>query len=161
MKQRLIGGEVRRLQNLLSREIDSYVRSLGNYGELISGPNMFICKSHILFCNFFSIEHEGEDIHQCDLEKVLQTTKSTCSKVLSTMERKGLIARVNAQDNRCKKIVITEFGRNIINDFDKKIYAHDSKLVEGLSQDEIDTFLHCLEVMKQNCLRLEKENKNK
>ena len=153
MKQRLIGGEVRRLQNLLSREIDSYVRSLVNYGELISGPNMFICK--------YIIEHEGEDIHQCDLEKVLQTTKSTCSKVLSTMERKGLIARVNAQDNRCKKIVITEFGRNIINDFDKKIYAHDSKLVEGLSQDEIDTFLHCLEVMKQNCLRLEKENKNK
>ncbi len=153
MKQRLIGGEVRKLQNLLSREIDSYVRSLGSTSDLISGPNMFICK--------YIIEHEDEDIHQCDLEKVLQTTKSTCSKVLSTMERKGLIERVSASDNRCKKIVITDYGRNLINEFDKKIYAHDKTLVEGLSNEEVETFLHCLDVIKDNCLKSEKETKNK
>ncbi len=153
MEDRLIGGEVRKLQNLLGREIDSYVRSLDFKGELISGPNMFICK--------YIMEHEGEDIHQCDLEKVLQTTKSTCSKVLSTMERKGLIQRVNACDNRYKKVVITDFGKEIVTEFDKKIYAHDKTLTEGLSEDEVNTFLHCLEVIKNNCLKNEKINKQK
>lgn len=150
-KKKLIGGEVRRLQNLLSRELDSYVRSLDICSDLISGPNMFICQ--------YIIEHDSEDIHQCDLEKVLQTTKSTCSKVLSTMERKGLIERINGLDNRCKRIVVTEYGRNLVTEFNKKIYAHDKTLVEGLSQDEVDTFLHCLEVIRNNCLKNEKENK--
>lgn len=91
--KRLIGAEIRGLQNLISRQLEGLTSNLGE--NLISGPNLFILK--------YLMENEGKDVFQCDLEKVLSVTKSTCSKVLTTMQQKGLIERSSVSDARYKK----------------------------------------------------------
>lgn len=138
--KRLIGAEIRSLQNLISRQLDGFTSTLGE--DMVSGPNLFILK--------YLTENEGKDLFQCDLEKVLSVTKSTCSKVLSTMQQKGLIDRRGVEDARYKKIVITEKGKNLVEKFDKFIYAHDESLVKGLTEEQITTFLRCIDVIKAN-----------
>ncbi len=138
--KRLIGAEIRSLQNLISRQLDGFTSTLGE--DMVSGQNLFILK--------YLTENEGKDLFQCDLEKVLSVTKSTCSKVLSTMQQKGLIDRRGVEDARYKKIVITEKGKNLVEKFDKFIYAHDESLVKGLTEEQITTFLRCIDVIKSN-----------
>ena len=94
--KRLIGAEIRGLQNLISRQLDGFTSTLGD--DLVSGPNLFILK--------YLMENEGKDVFQRDFEKVLSVTKSTCSKVLTTMQQKGLIERSSVADARYKKSLL-------------------------------------------------------
>lgn len=59
--KRLIGAEIRGLQNLISRQLDGLTSTLGE--GFLSGPNLFILK--------YLMENEEKDVFQCDLEKVL------------------------------------------------------------------------------------------
>ena len=138
--KRLIGAEIRGLQNLIARQLDGLTSTLGE--DFLSGQNLFILK--------YLMENEEKDVFQCDLEKVLSVTKSTCSKVLTTMQQKGLIERSGVSDARYKKISITEKGKNLIEKFDKFIYAHDESLVKGLTDEQIRTFLYCIDTIKSN-----------
>lgn len=140
--KRLIGAEIRGLQNLISRQLDGFTSTLGD--DLVSGPNLFILK--------YLMENEGKDVFQRDLEKVLSVTKSTCSKVLTTMQQKGLIERSSVADARYKKIIITEKGKNLVEKSDEFIYAHDESLVKGLTEEQIKTFLYCIDTIKSNIL---------
>ncbi len=140
--KRLIGAEIRSLQNLISRQLDGFTATLGE--DLVSGPNLFILK--------YLMENPEKDVFQCDLEKVLSVTKSTCSKVLTTMQQKGLIERSGVSDARYKKIDITEKGRKLVEKCDKFIYAHDESLVRGLTEEQIKTFLYCIDTIKANIL---------
>ncbi len=138
--KRLIGAEIRSLQNLISRQLDGFTASLGE--DLVSGPNLFILK--------YLVANQDKDVFQCDLEKVLSVTKSTCSKVLTTMQQKGLIERSGVADARYKKITVTQKGKNLVEKCDKFIYAHDESLVKGLSEEQIQTFLFCIDTIKAN-----------
>lgn len=140
--KRLIGAEIRGLQNLISRQLDGFTATLGE--DLVSGPNLFILK--------YLMENQKKDIFQCDLEKVLSVTKSTCSKVLTTMQQKGLIERSGVKDARYKKITVTEKGKKLVEKCDKFIYEHDKSLVEGLTEEQIQTFLYCIDTIKANIL---------
>ncbi|MDD4291732.1 MAG: MarR family winged helix-turn-helix transcriptional regulator [Clostridia bacterium] len=138
--QKLIGAEIRNLQNLISRQLDNHAASLG-FND-ISGPNLFILK--------YLLDNGDKDIFQRDIEKALSVTKSTCSKVLSTMQKKGLIARCSVEDARLNKIIVTEKGCELKTKFDNFIYGHDKSLTEGLTEDEITTFLYCIDKIKEN-----------
>lgn len=138
--EKLIGAEIRNLQNLISRQMENYALSLG-FSD-VSGPNVFILK--------YLTDNTEKDIFQRDIEKILSVTKSTCSKVLSTMQRKGLINRSSVADARLKKITVTEKGIALVKRFDGFIYNHDKSLTEGLTEDEINTFLYCIDKIKEN-----------
>lgn len=114
----------------------------GNIKERISGPNVFILK--------FLKANETKDIFQRDIEKVLETTKSTCSKVLSTMEGKGLIKRVPVNDARFNKICLTPLGEEILNDADSRMEIFEENLKRNLTEEQISTFFYCIDEMKKN-----------
>lgn len=138
--KKLIGVEIRALQNMIARRIEK--SESGNIKERISGPNVFILK--------FLKANETKDIFQRDIEKVLETTKSTCSKVLSTMEGKGLIKRVPVNDARFNKICLTPLGEEILNDVDSRMEIFEENLKRNLTQEQISTFFYCIDEMKKN-----------
>lgn len=138
---KLIGAEVKGFANLLGRYLDSSMPKSTGYPQL-SGPNIFILK--------FIHDHENEDIFQKDIEKKLMITKSTCSKVLSTMEEKNLIQRVSVNDARYKKIVVTALGDEIRQKADACVSRMEDKLKQGLSNEEIETFFRIIDKMKVN-----------
>ena len=141
--KRLIGAEIRNLQNLIARSLDKFTGSIQEVS--LSGSNFFILK--------YLSENRNRDVFQRDIEKVSSITKSTCSKVLSVMESKGLITRSAIDDARFKKIEITPLGEELSKKIDERVYAHDKSLVEGLTEEQIQTFLFCIDTIKSNILK--------
>lgn len=138
--KKLIGAEVKSLQNMVSRHIEKREKEKGK--ERVSAPNLFILK--------FLRENEERDVFQRDLEEVLETTKSTCSKVISTMEGKGFLKREAVADARFNKISLTPLGRSIVDDADKRMEKFESTLKRGLTDEQLEIFFYCIDTMKRN-----------
>lgn len=59
------------------------------------------------------LEEHGE-VYQRDLENEFQVNRSTITKIVQIMERKGYIRRETVpQDGRLKRLVLTELGRGL------------------------------------------------
>ena len=84
-------------------------------------------------------------------------TRSTASTVLSLMEKKELIIReVLKEDNRVKKVMITDKGKSVNADIKKEIDDFEQTLILGLSEEEINQFLNCINKIKNNLKEEEK-----
>ncbi len=140
--EKLIGKEIKALQNMVTRRIEKQSLELGK--DRLSGANVFILK--------FLSDNTDRDIFQRDIEKVLETTKSTCSKVLSTMESKGFVKREAVADARFNKISLTPVGEAIVKAADARMEELERMLRQGLTEEQLETFFFCIERMKKNIL---------
>ena len=78
-------------------------------------------------------EHEDEMVTQKDIEMAFGITRSTASTVLSLMEKKELITReVLKEDNRVKKVLITDKGKSVNADIKKEIDDFEANLTQVL-----------------------------
>ena len=102
----------------------------------------------------FAIRNNNNTICQKDIEEYVPCNKSTISSILNTMEKNGLIVRVdNESDLRKKNIVLTSKSKKIIEilDNDKDNLLND--LVYGISKDEMNLFNDVLMKLKNNIER--------
>ena len=136
-----LGLEIKRLNNLISRNI-SNLETISLLNE-ISNSNGFILR--------YIEEHEDEVITQKDIEKAFGITRSTASTVLSLMEKKELIVReVLKEDNRVKKVLITDKGKKINSDIKKEIDQFELNLIKGFNAEELKQFLFYIDKLKEN-----------
>ena len=136
-----LGLEIIRLNNLISRNI-SNLETISLLNE-ISNSNGFILR--------YIEEHEDEVITQKDIEKAFGITRSTASTVLSLMEKKELIVReVLKEDNRVKKVLITDKGKKINSDIKKEIDQFELNLIKGFNDEELKQFLFYIDKLKEN-----------
>jgi DNA-binding MarR family transcriptional regulator len=85
-------------------------------------------------------DRDGEDVYQKDIEEKFSVTRSTVSKVLKGMEAKGLLFRENvSNDARLKRLKMTDEGRRISHLASIERDALESRMTEGLTEDELDT----------------------
>ncbi len=138
--KKLIGAEIKSLQNMIARQLDNHFMQVGDCA--ISGPNAFMLK--------YLKDNPDKDIFQKDFEQILSTTKSTCSKVLSKMEEKGFIKREGVSDARYRKIILLPRGKEIVEKTTEFIDEYEKKMLTGLTDEQIETFLECITVMKKN-----------
>lgn len=144
LMERIIGAEIKSLQNMLLRQIEKQGTELGK--ERPSGPGLFLLK--------FLRDNKDKDVFQRDLEKALGTTKSTCSKVLSGMEEKGFVRRVSVADARFNKICLTPLGEEVVKIADRHMEEFEAKLRIGLTDEQLATFFACIDRMKKNLSEL-------
>lgn len=136
-----IGFEIKVISNMF-RRINN-ISGNRNYITSVSGSNTWIIG--------YLVMNEGKDVFQKDLEKKFSIRRSTASKTLQLMEKKGLIRRESVfYDARLKKIILTdkalELHRMIIDDM-----KNANKIAtEGLTDEEINTFLKVTEKMRNN-----------
>lgn len=136
-----LGLEIKRLNNLISRNI-SNLETISLLNE-ISNSNGFILR--------YIEEHEDEVITQKDIEKAFSITRSTVSTVLSLMEKKELIVReVLKEDNRVKKVLITDKGKKINSDIKKEIDQFELNLIKGFNDEELKQLLFYIDKLKEN-----------
>jgi DNA-binding MarR family transcriptional regulator len=85
-------------------------------------------------------DRDGEDVYQKDIEEKFSVTRSTVSKVLKGMEAKGLLFRENvSNDARLKRLKMTDEGRRICHLAAIERDAIDNRMIDGLTDDELDT----------------------
>lgn len=134
-----LGGKV----IILSNQVKHYLHQAAE-AEGISGS-----QSRIL--HFLVRESAGRDIYQKDIEDQFFLRRSTVTQTLQSMERNGLITRCSvASDARLKKLVLTDYGRELSARIEARVEKMESHLAHNLSQEEITAFHHLMEKMSRN-----------
>jgi len=135
-----IGKEIIGVSNIVKRNFNN-IESIKELNS-ISGTNGFIIKY---------IYDSKNDVYQKDLEKEFLITRSTCSKILSLMEKKDLIIRQGVEsDLRIKKLVLTDKAKELAKKVDLDIKKFDQNLLNGFSSEEVIDFMNYLERIKKN-----------
>lgn len=142
MKKR-VGPELKILDNMISRKL-----FLLHEKENI---NITIMHSRILAYLFKNKSHK---IYQRDLEKYFDLRRSTMSGILQTMEKNGLILRIDDTfDARLKEVVVTSFSENKFKKIEKQMLLFDKMLTEGITKEELENFFYVIDKMKKNILK--------
>lgn len=145
MKARLmrknLGYEIKTLARMMKQCIDSteFMRT----NEQMTGMQGWVL-------GYFT-HHDGQEIFQRDLEAEFRVRRSTMTQLLNTMEKGGLIERVECEkDRRLKKIVPTPLARDYMRRSEEAILIAEQQLTRGFSKEEIDTFYSFIERCKYN-----------
>jgi DNA-binding MarR family transcriptional regulator len=136
-----IGFELRSLNNLIMRKVEN---SFGK-GQIdaITGTNGWIIG--------FLAANADKEIYQKDLEEQFSITRSTASKVLILMEKKGLIERSGVpHDARLKKLMLTEKARKISELMIANADQFENTLTKGFTEEETEYLYHFIQKMRKN-----------
>ncbi|MEE1296109.1 MAG: MarR family winged helix-turn-helix transcriptional regulator [Bifidobacterium sp.] len=133
--------EIRALNNLIGR----YWNVCMPEESRISGSNTPI----ILYLN----ERRDEDVFQYDIERTFSITRSTASRVLGLMEKKGLIERTRVDwDARVRKITLTPKAQDFVAELNRTARNLEGTLLKGFTDGEQHQLMDMLATMKQNLM---------
>lgn len=140
MESHEIGIRLRMLNNAVRRYLD---KNAGMY-EL----------DHFTCSNAWIIAHicrSGGCVFQRDLENEFGITRSTASKVIILLEKKGLIKREGvSHDARLKKITLTEKSIDIAKALHENSKEMEAQLVKGFSPQELEVLYGYLDRIQAN-----------
>lgn len=141
MQNKDIGLAVRKLSNLIKRDIENSASRIGV--ESIKGVNGWAIR--------YFYKNREKDIFQKDFEERFSIRPSTASKILKTMEEKGYILRQSVEnDARLKKIVLTKSAVELHKRITADIANREQKLRNGISEHELATFFNIMEKFSNN-----------
>lgn len=135
-----ISHEVKVLAHLLRRAFDR--SETREYAEQMTGSNIRVIGY---------LAHAGGDVFQRDLEAHFSVRRSTASRMVQSLVDKGLIRRESVDsDGRLKRLVLTEQGRELDRQVLSALEDIDRRMTDGISREELASFLEVLEKMKAN-----------
>jgi len=142
--EKAIGMEIRKLVNFIHRNVESFK---------IEDDKHHITKMHGMIIGFLN-NAKDEDIFQKDIEKKFSMRRSTTSKMLKSMEDKGLIKRISIEtDARVKKLQLSEKGQSLVEEVTREYQRIENLLIEGLTEEELEQFFKTIHKMQQNMLK--------
>ncbi len=148
MPYRGIGREIRSLNNLIMRYFEQSRKI--QYVQSITGSNSYIIR--------YLAEAE-QPIYQKDIEARFSITRSTTSRVLALMEKKGLIERRSVnQDKRLKQIKLTDEALELYHSVMKDIEAFETILIKNISEETLQQFERTLQIMKDNLKQIDNDS---
>lgn len=142
-----IGPYVRHLSKSIRISIDEALdQELSSTGE----TRLTSVQAHVM--GYLNMQHElGNVVYQKDIEQVFHIQRSTATGILKLLEQRGSIRRVcEEKDARMKRIEVTEQARHTKKRIDSTIERVEKKLVTGLSDEEIRTYIELTEKMRRN-----------
>ncbi len=94
-------------------------------------------------------------IAQDELAYIVCVDKSSLSRVLDVMERRGLVCRVRDPDDARRKILFPTAQANTFREpcLEAAVKGM-SEMLEGIGRDELDACLNCLTKVKQNIRKI-------
>ena len=99
------------------------------------------------------LAHAEGDVYQRDVEAHFSVRRSTASRMLGTLEEKGLIRRESVEsDARLKKILLTDSGWELHRYVSGAISRIGESATEGISDEELLAFYNTLQKIKGNLI---------
>lgn len=134
-----IGMEVR----ALSKYIGRYLNNIQSQYD-ITGPQGLI---------LMYIYQTDEDVYQRDIEKFFNIRSSTATGLITSLEEKEYIIKESVMsDARLKKLVLTKKAKNAVSLVDTQVVQLEEKMLQGISEEEIQTFRKIIAKMTKNLL---------
>lgn len=147
MDKQGIGIKLRLLNNSVRRFIDRGSKSKREIDNLT-------CSNGWIIGYLCQAEAERRDVFQRDFEEEFGITRSTASKVMILLEKKGIISRVPvASDARLKKVVLTDRSRELGRLMDEDAQRLEAALTEGFSAQELETLYSYFDRLQTNIER--------
>ena len=135
-----IGGRIRCLANRIRRKTEN-IEVIMRLQEL-SGTNGFIIGY---------LHRAKTPVYQKDLEQEFGITRSTASKVLSLMEKKGLIERRAVdRDARLKQIVLTPKAIELNKEVVHELNLFEKQLLNSFTEEEVQLLSSYLKRIEDN-----------
>lgn len=140
-REERIGFEIRRLDHMLTRNLQARVKAAG-IDEVTLMHGWII---RYLYTN------RDKDVFQKDMEQYFSIGRSTVTNIIQLMEKKGFIVRLSVEyDARLKKVVLTEKGVRNHEMLENLIDHLDTRLVEGITDEELSVFYSVIEKLTGN-----------
>lgn len=149
MENRAISAELRYLSKMIMRYMEAHngKKKL----EKTTGMNCFVIS--------YIGEKAGKDVFQRDLEKEFGITRSTASKNIDLMVRKGYIEREPVDyDARLKKLVLTEKSLAVLENMRAGRAEFEKTLTKGFSDAEKDNLRQYIARLTENIKSVPEEN---
>ena len=128
---------INKLSNKLRRKIDAFPSR-----AMLSGSQGRVL--HFVLA-------QNHDVFQKDIEKFFSIGRSTVTNIIQLMERNGYIARESVPgDARLKKVRLTNKGITSHEMLEALINRLDGELVQGITEEELDTFYTVMNKIKGN-----------
>lgn len=110
---------------------------------MLGAINHGVCKHEGQDVKNEDIRKEGEPgIRVSELCKMVHSTKSATSKMLKGLEEKNYIERItDTRDRRVVYIILTETGKNIIQDSTRQLHEFTDKTVKKMGEDDTKTLI--------------------
>ena len=97
------------------------------------------------------IIYEENNIKQEDLNKRLQIDKSAVTRILKTLEEKGLIVKTRCEDDkRNQHIVLTNEGKKMYPSIKQIVLQTSNEMLEGIDENQQKQLEELLLKMKKN-----------
>ena len=150
MCRKRIGVEIRILNNLIRRSVENAPNK--KMIDEVTGTNGWIIG--------YLSDHKDQDVFQRDFEEEFGMTRSTASKVVNLMEKKGLVTRCSVPgDARLKKLEMTPRAEEINNLMLEDFRGIESTLLDGFSDEELAIFYDILHRMQNNLKNAQLQHK--
>ena len=137
-KEKRIEFEIRKVNNLIKREIESsktFQETTGLHGWAIG----------------WLYENRNRQIFQRDFEERFSIRRSTASNILALMEKNGLIKRESVEsDARLKRITLTQKAIDIHRQVEREISDREARIIKGINSADLDTFFKVINAIKGN-----------
>lgn len=144
--RKVVGGFIG-VNRLHKRAVDNSIKSLGLHRS-----------QHILLMH---LNRCGESFSQKELAEHLQISPTAIAVKIKKLESDGFIEREKQSgDSRFNKVSITDKGMDIVKRTECIFGGIDSKMIEGLSPDEIDNFIIITEKLRANLENLLKDGES-
>lgn len=118
------------------------------------GKNLGITEVQGRILDFILVDGKDRPLYQKDIEKEFGLRPSTATELLKTLESRKMIQRVSSEeDGRYKKIQFTEAAEDIRLALQQEIQKTEGVLVEGISREDLNTFMKVAEKMLENLER--------
>ena len=137
---RKIGNDVRRLHNTIGIYCDQKRLSRHDDTPPMQGRTLgFLCF------------HTEREVYQKDIEQEFHISRATATKMLQSMEKKGMIVRETVgHDARLKRIRITESGRACHNIIKNDFKSLEAIMTRGMTEQEADQLAAHLQLALHN-----------
>ena len=93
-------------------------------------------------------KNEGIEMHQSDIEKCFQLSKSSVSELVTRMIKNELLEKVRVKS--CFSLMPTEKGKSIVDEILSSRTEVVEKLFDGFDQKEIDNVMQYIKRMTSN-----------
>ena len=152
MEEKPISLELRRLSLLMSRYMESHTNH--RLVEELTGTNSWII-------GYIGAKtKKGEDVFQRDLERKFGITRSTASKTVDAMVKKGFLQREGVDyDARLKKLLLTQKACGVLGMMSNDGKMAEAALTKDFSEKEKQNLRDYIERMIKNLKTCSEDSK--
>ena len=140
------GKELLTLNRTISKQINLISREVFEDNEL---PPLSPLEAWIIG---YLYRNPGKTLYQKDVEAEFHVSRSTVTRTVQNMEKLGLLERsTNGQDQRMKQVRITPKASQLHENLHADIFRRvDERIMEGISEEDMEIFYRVLEQMRRN-----------